>query len=106
MGAQVRARRCSIRSLSERRARSSAVFWHPNAERYGRSPNLPGVLPLLLPTVVTRSKARRFRSHAIPTARRLSKLGQAWSAAEDPGQRVAAAVEGREAESGVRLRSI
>jgi hypothetical protein len=59
-----------------------------------------------LPTVVTRSKARRFRSHAIPTARRLSKLGQAWSAAEDPGQRVAAAVEGREAEPGVRLRSI
>ena len=53
MGAKVRARRCSIRSPSERRARSSAVFWHPNAERYGRSPNLPGVLPLLLTFCLT-----------------------------------------------------
>ena len=46
-GAKVRARRCSIRSKSERRTRNSAIFWRPTAERYGRSPNPPGLLPLL-----------------------------------------------------------
>ena len=47
-GAKVRARRCSIRSKSERRARNSAIFWRPTVERYGRSPNPPGLLPHLL----------------------------------------------------------
>src|SRR6476620_5908821 len=46
-GAKVRARRCSIRSQSERWARNSAIFWHPTAERYEAEPNPSGLLPLL-----------------------------------------------------------
>src|SRR3954453_11683504 len=46
-GAKVRARRCSMRSQSERGARNSAIFCHQTAERYGPASNPPGVLPLL-----------------------------------------------------------
>src|SRR4051794_40147385 len=48
IGAKPRARRCSMRSRSERGARNSAIFWRQTAERHGMIPNLPGVLPLLL----------------------------------------------------------
>src|SRR3954466_7976459 len=47
IGAKPRARRCSMRSRSERGARNSAIFWRQTAERHGMIPNLPGVLPLL-----------------------------------------------------------
>jgi hypothetical protein len=47
-GAKVWARRCSMRSQSERRPWNSAIFWRQTAERHGLTPNLPGVLPLLL----------------------------------------------------------
>src|SRR4051794_18947587 len=46
-GAKVRARRCSMRSQTERRPRNSAIFERPTAERYGRAQNPPGLLPLL-----------------------------------------------------------
>src|SRR5689334_25295922 len=34
-------------SQSERGARNSAIFWRLTAERYGRAPNPPGLLPHL-----------------------------------------------------------
>src|SRR3954452_17375075 len=47
IGAKPRARRCSMRSRSERGARNSAIFWRQTTGRHGMIPNLPGVLPLL-----------------------------------------------------------
>jgi hypothetical protein len=44
-GAKVRARRCSIRSQSERRTRNSAIFWRQIAERYDPTPICPGFCP-------------------------------------------------------------